>query len=219
MKLSEHTVKVLKNFSQINQGILVHPGKELKTISTAQNIMATANVEEDFPQKFGIYDLNELLSTLSLFKSPVLTYQYNYVEIKEENGSSKSRYFFADESILTYPKKNINFPGSDVEVSLKQEDLQQILKASGVMGLGDIVLTSTDYGVIMKATDSQNSSSNDFDMVIDDDYSGEEFEARIKAENLKMMPGNYKLEISLSGITRFTDNNQGLVYYVALEKD
>ena len=64
MKLSEQTVNILKNFSTINQNILVKEGSQLRTMSTMKNILAEAPVTEDFPQDFGIYDLNEFLGVL-----------------------------------------------------------------------------------------------------------------------------------------------------------
>ena len=39
MKLSDQTLEVLKNFSDINTNILVKPGSELSTISTMKNII------------------------------------------------------------------------------------------------------------------------------------------------------------------------------------
>ena len=61
MKLSEQTVNILKNFSDINQNILVKSGNQLQTMSTMKNILGTAEVSETFPRDFGIYDLNEFL--------------------------------------------------------------------------------------------------------------------------------------------------------------
>ena len=40
MNLSTDTIDVLKNFSNINQNILVKPGKTVQTISTMKNILA-----------------------------------------------------------------------------------------------------------------------------------------------------------------------------------
>ena len=60
MKLSENTVNILKNFSTINQNILVKSGSQLRTMSTMKNILGEASITEDFPKEFGIYDLNEL---------------------------------------------------------------------------------------------------------------------------------------------------------------
>ena len=54
MKLSEQTVNILKNFSTINQNILVKSGSQLQTMSTMKNILGTADVSEAFPRDFGI---------------------------------------------------------------------------------------------------------------------------------------------------------------------
>ena len=61
MKLSESTVNLLKNFSTINQSILIKEGTKLRTISVMKNILVEANVSEEFPRDFGIYDLTSSL--------------------------------------------------------------------------------------------------------------------------------------------------------------
>ena len=53
MKLSKHTIEVLKNFATINPNIVVNSGQQLKTIAEAKNILASAEITEDFPQEFG----------------------------------------------------------------------------------------------------------------------------------------------------------------------
>ena len=68
MKLSDKTVGILKNFSTINQNILIKEGSKLRTMSTMKNILAEADVSEAFPADFGIYDLNEFLGVLTLAK-------------------------------------------------------------------------------------------------------------------------------------------------------
>ena len=60
MKLSDKTIGILQNFSKINQNIMIKQGKKLKTISIMKNILAEADVTEDFDKDFGIYDLNEM---------------------------------------------------------------------------------------------------------------------------------------------------------------
>lgn len=62
MQVSNETIEVLKNFAGINPNIVISPGQKLKTISEAKNIMAEADITEDFPLEFGIYDLHEFLS-------------------------------------------------------------------------------------------------------------------------------------------------------------
>ena len=65
MKLSNETVDVLKNFSTINQNILVKEGTKLRTMSTMKNILGEAVIPESFIKEFGIYDLNEFLGVLT----------------------------------------------------------------------------------------------------------------------------------------------------------
>ena len=74
MKLSENTVSVLKNFSNINQNILVKEGATLHTMSTMKNIIGRASIDETFDREFGIYDLNEFLGVMSLSKNADLSF-------------------------------------------------------------------------------------------------------------------------------------------------
>ena len=69
MRLSTETTSVLKNFSTINQNLVVKAGSNISTMSAMKNIVAKAEVKEDFPSNFAIYDLNEFLSALSLFNN------------------------------------------------------------------------------------------------------------------------------------------------------
>ena len=83
MKLSEQTVNILKNFSTINQNILVKEGSQLRTMSTMKNILAEAPVIEDFPHDFGIYDLNEFLGVLTLVNDAELKFDNDsYIKLK-----------------------------------------------------------------------------------------------------------------------------------------
>ena len=46
MKLSNQTKEILKNYSQINQNILIKQGNQLKTVSAMKNIVASATVPD-----------------------------------------------------------------------------------------------------------------------------------------------------------------------------
>ena len=69
------THQILKNFATINSSIMINAGNVLKTISVGENSIAEFKCEESFPQTFGIYDLSEFLTGMSLFDSPVLEFQ------------------------------------------------------------------------------------------------------------------------------------------------
>ena len=78
MKISEHTTSVLKNFASINQNLVIKEGKTISTMSAMKNIVAKAEVDEDFPREIAIYDLNEFLAALSLFNNPVLDFSEGF---------------------------------------------------------------------------------------------------------------------------------------------
>ena len=104
MKLSDNTLNILKNFAGINNSILVKQGNKLRTISMAKNILAEADISEEFPRDFAIYDLNQFLNGLSLHQDPDLDFnQDTYLSIKE--GKRRVKYFFADPNVITSPSR------------------------------------------------------------------------------------------------------------------
>ena len=217
MKLSNDTRDILKNFSTINQNLLVKNGNVINTMSAMKNIVAKASIPDTFDNEFAIYDLNEFLSALSLFKEPTLDFDEKAVKLKEEGGGSSLNYFFSDPSIVTTPKTEIQMPSVDVEFTFTQDTFNQILKASAVLGVPDVVLKGTAGGDInLTVTDRKNETSNDFSIKVGDNASSD-FTYFFKVENLKLLSGNYKVEVSSKGISHFTNTNKPIEYFIALE--
>ena len=217
MKLSDKTLSVLKNFSAINQSILFKEGKSLRTISVMKNILAEAEVEEDFPKDFGIYDLNQFLQNIDLHQNPELAFKTDeYVVIKE--GKSRSKYFFADANVIvTPPEKSITLPSQDVCFVLSTEQLAKVLKAAAVLQLPDLSVVGEAGVVKLVARDKRNDTSNDFSVVVGE--SEEDFTFNFKVENMKILPGSYEVVISKQLLSRFQSKDHKLTYYIALEPD
>ena len=114
MNLCDNTLGILKNFAGINNSILVKQGNQLRTMSVAKNILAEAQIEEDFPREFAIYDLNQFLNGLSLHQDPELDFTENtYLNIRE--GKRRVKYFYADPNVIVSPpEKEITLPTEDV---------------------------------------------------------------------------------------------------------
>ena len=166
MNLSDSTLNLLKNFSTINQSILFKEGSSLRTISVMKNILAEAVIDEEIPQDFGIYDLNQFLNGLSLHQSPDLDFGNNgYVVIKE--GRSRSKYFFADpQVIVTPPDKDIALPSEDVCFELNTQQLDKLLKAAAVYQLPDLSAVGENGVVKLVVRDKKNDTSNDYAVVV-----------------------------------------------------
>ena len=217
MKLSETTVNLLKNFSSINQSILFKEGSKLRSISVMKNILVEANVTEDFPKDFGIYDLNQFLQGLSLHQSADLDFtNEQYVVIKE--GKMRSKYFFADPTVIVAPpEKDIALPTEDVCFVLTSQQLEKLKKAASVYQLPDISAIGENGVVKLVARDKKNDTSNDFSIVVGD--TEEEFVFNFKEENLKIVPGTYDVVVSSKLLSRFTNQNIDVTYFIALEPD
>ena len=217
MQLSNDTKDVLKNFSTINQNLLVKSGNAINTMSAMKNIVARATIPDTFNNEFAIYDLNEFLSALSLFKSPTLDFGEQSVKLKEEGGGSSVNYFFSDPSVVTSPKTEIQMPSVDVEFTFTQDTFNQILKASAVLGVPDVVLTGTTGGDInLTVTDRKNETSNDFSIKVGENSSSD-FTYFFKVENLKLLSGDYKVQVSEKGISHFANVTKPIEYFIALE--
>ena len=220
MKLSDNTVSVLKNYSTINQNLLISAGSTLTTMSAMKNIVAKADVEESFDKEVAIYDLNEFLASISLFTSPILDFKEGFVTIKEENSPKNSlKYFYSDPSVVTSPSKTITMTSKEVSVSLNGENVNKLKRAAGVIQAPDLVLEKKDADVFLTVKDKKNDTANTFSVDVDTITEGSNFKFYYKVENLKVMEGNYDVEISSKNISHLKSTNKDVEYWVALEPE
>ena len=217
MKLSDNTLSLLKNFSTINQSILFKQGSKLRTISVMKNILAEATVDEELPKDFGIYDLNQFLNGLGLHQSPELDFENDgHVVIKE--GKMRSKYFFADPNvIITPPDKEITLPTEDVSFELSTQQLDKLLKAAGIYQLPDLAVIGEAGVVKLLVRDKKNDTSNTFAVTVGE--TDKSFTFNFKIENIKILPGTYEVVVSQKLLSKFTNKDRDLRYYIALEPD
>ena len=218
MKLSKHTLNMLKNFSDINMSIEIKKGNVLRTVSVQKNILAQAELEDEFPKDFAIYELNRFLGAVSLFDDPELEFNAKSVNIGTTKHSAD--YVYCDPSmIVTPPENNINFPDPEVKFTLTQDSLSQVMRASNVLGTPEIAIEGGPHpndSIRIKALDVNNDSTDTFQVVLDE-KSGHTFRFVFKTENMKMVSGNYDVEISSKGISHFSLQGTKLQYWIATE--
>ena len=218
MKISDNTIGILRNFSDINANILFKPGKTLSTMSTMKNIMAQADVEEDFESEFGVYDLPEFLRAIDSFQQPVLKFNGTAnLKIQDEKSTLSARYAFADKSTLRYPSKQISMPDKTVTFSLKNSDYESVKKLYTNLSLPDIAFKGENGKIKLVALDKKNSNSNESSVVVGE--TDLEFTAYVKAENMKIIPGDYDVALSKAKIAHFINKKFKVQYWIALEAD
>ena len=217
MKLSDNTLTILKNFAGINNSILVKEGNRLRTISVAKNILAEADIKEEFPRDFAIYDLNQFLNGLSLHQDPDLDFnEASYLSIKE--GKRRVKYFFADPNVIVAPpEKEIQLPTEDICFQMDSVTLEKLVKAAAVYQLPDLSAIGENGVIKLVVRDKKNDTSNEYAIVVGE--TDQEFTFNFKVENIKIIPGAYDVVVSSKLLSQFTNTQHNLKYYIALEPD
>jgi hypothetical protein len=218
--ISQETLSILKNFSQLNSNLLVRPGSVINTVTGAKNVMAQATVQEDFPVEFGIWDLNKFLGTLSLFDSPTCEFGEKSVKISGEGGRAVT-YYYSEPSLLTTINKQVQMPETVIHLNLTQSVFADLQRAASVLQLPDLSFTSMQGDSIFAVVrDKKDPTSNDYSVAVGDVLGDTpNFEFNFKIDNLKLLPGDYDVEICESVVSSFTNTNTDVKYWIALETD
>tara|TARA_Y100001936_G_scaffold92057_1_gene90564 strand:+ start:422 stop:1099 length:678 start_codon:yes stop_codon:yes gene_type:complete len=219
MELCENTLNVLRNFSGINQNIMIRSGNNIKTMSETRNMIATADVSEQFAKDFGIYDLNEFIGVMGLVDTPNLKFEDDFVVVSDSSGRSKVKYFYAAEETLTTATKDVKMPEADCKFVLDNDTLNKLKKAASTLGHNEVSIQAKDGVLSLSVVENQNATSNAFSIDIDGDFKQDAvFNFIISISNLKILPGDYDVEISSKLITQFKNKEVPLTYWIALEK-
>ena len=216
MFLSPETVSILKNFSTINQSVLIKPGKRLRSMSVMKNVLSEADIVEEFDRQVAIYDLSQFLNCLSLIPGGELKLMDDYIKITD--GTNSIDYRYADPSVITAPpEKELKLPSEDVCVVLTEDQLDRAKKSAAVLQIPDVSLIGDGEKIYLTVRDKKNSGSNSYSIEVGEATTV--FQFNLKVENLRMVSSDYDVVISAKGMAKFTSHSRSLVYYVATEPD
>ena len=216
MKLSESTINVLKNFATINAGMQFKEGSVIRTISKGQNVLGKATVTETFEKDFVIYDLNRFLSLCGSLKDPEIVINSETNNLTVKSGTSKTTYGLADESMIVVPPaKELKIENSEVNFRLTKDDMNQVLKMSGILGLPNVAVIGDGTEISISALDVKNADTDTFSIKVGETTAN--FKLIFNTENLKMIPGNYDVAISSKGISHFKHATDSVEYWIATE--
>jgi hypothetical protein len=215
MKLSNETLTVLKNFSAINQGIQFKKGKKLTTVSSSKTVLAQANLKDEFPQEFCVYDLNEFLSVHSLYKDSEIDFTDSDIIFK--NGKRKGNYrMTASTMIVTPPEKEITLPSVDCEFTLSAEDYDSLMKAATTTSSPNIAVQSDGEVIELVTFDAANNAAHTNTIEVGTG-NGKTYKIVFKTDNIKLISGTYSVKISFKGIGHFQNTKDDIQYWIAFE--
>ena len=219
MELTENTLQILKNFSAINSNIVINEGYTLQTIAEAKNLLAKAEVVENFPKSFGIYDLSEFLSVLNLVDSPQLEFNEEYVSIADSSGRSKIKYRYADIDMLTTVTKDVKMPAHDISFTLDNTTLGRIKRAAAALGHNELVIEPDGDGLAsLTVTTVENKTANTYSISVPVETNESIYKLVFNISNIKVLAGDYVVEVSSKLISKFTNSANSMNYWIALEK-
>ena len=219
MKLSENTLSVLKNFSAINSGLVVQKGNVQKTISPEKSILVEAVLDDNMPDQFGIYDLNQFLGNITTLNNPDLTFTENSV-LMSDGEITFNYYSCSTNLIVSPPDKELKLKQTDVSFALTNAVLSKLLKLAAMNNLTHLSVVGKNGEIRLQTHEKANDTSNQASFKLND-YSGEDFIASFKVDNIKLIPGDYDVELQLGAFAKFTATS-GLLkdkikYFIALE--
>jgi len=222
MNISENTMQILKNYGTINPNFIARKGNTIMTVSEAKNILSSSNIEEQFEQDMGIYDLNEFLNVLSLVDQPKLDMEDKWCTVKDATGRSKVKYFFTDPEMLTTPTEKMienasNMTEYAISFTLDNETLSKVKRAASALGHSSMKIDWIDNSIQLTVFDTENPTSNTFTIEVPGQGT-EQGTWILNINNLKIVPGDYEVKVSNKNISNFIHKEKPIQYWIALEK-
>ena len=92
------------------------------------------------------------------------------------------------------------------------------MKASSVLGVPDMVLDVDGEGnMSLRVSDRKNDTSNSFSVALEGKSEVQDQKFYFKVENLKLLSGDYEVQVSHKGISNFKNLSKNVEYFIALE--
>lgn len=217
MKFSSDFVSTLKNFSGINSGLVLKPGKIQRTMTADKTVIASSEFADEIPVEFGIYDLSQFLGNISNLDDPDITFEGNSIIMKDK---FIRVVFFgtSPKNIIAPPDKDLVLKTVDVSFQLQKNILQKMLSLASLNDFSHISLEGKSGKLNLVALDKKNANANSATFEIGE-FKGKDFVASFKISNLLMQPDDYMVELMIGGFAKFVSTTKKMVYFVSIESE
>ncbi len=220
VKLSKESIEILKLFSSINGSMAFKAGNIQRTLSAGEGVFAEATLPEEFSIPFSIYELNKFLGVLNLPQMKDATLEFNddkKVVIKGQ-ANTKINYFFTNQSFVTAPEKAMKLPSVELDVTLSSETLDGFMRAASALGHTIMAFKVEAGQAYLTATNPElGDASNDYQVDLGEVVDAQDGIYRVKIANVKILPGNYRVNVCARGMIQFEAIDRQLKVYVGLE--
>jgi hypothetical protein len=210
----------MKNFTTVNNSILVNEPSVLKTISVAENIIGIYDIEETFPN-WQLYNSVTFMSMVSLFGLDAIDFDFQELCVVLKSPGARATIMYDSTELI--PKLGDLKPSSSYKkydkfnatFSLSSNKIGQIQKAANILGLPDMKIRMKDGKGLITINDDENPDSNLLKMAI----SGEgDCGITMMVKNLQIFAGDYNVSVSSDVLSKFHHDKMPLFYVVAAKK-
>lgn len=220
MKLTSETMAILQSYTNINPSILIQEGSVLRTIDAGSTIVSSAQISEEFPMEFAIYDLPNFLQVVKMFDGAELDFGEDaggHCMIRYKDSTTVARFMYASPEAVDSTDKDLVMPTTEINFNLSKEDLVRISKAASTMALNHVLITPAGEAdkVTITVCDIDNPTSNTFKIDVDAEVEIDGFEVVIDFSKFaSIMENDYSVGISSKEISHFY--NDKIQYWIAL---
>lgn len=199
MKLTKETLNILKNFSTLNNGIILKEGNILITKNITNVVYAEATLNQTIEQEIGIYDLNAFLGNMNLVGDDAdISVDERTGDIRISNDRVKINYPSSSSAAIVSPKGRVNAPASDVDYIVSNDDLKQIMKMSRHLQVSRLEFFPCDGRLMIRGWQEVD-KEHPVEMFCLDmgEYTGTyDFHFFIRVDNMKLIDGDYKISFT-----------------------
>jgi len=200
--LTDTTLKILKNFSDIAESASLVEGTVQRTTHPAKSLLAIAKLDTAWPRETPIYQLREFLSNVSAYDKPALTFEDTQFVIRGANSPSHVEYPYSDPSVvLAPPAKEFVTANPKAKFTLPEDAVKEIKKFSSINNLPTIAFEIGEESIVVKPHDEKNSASRVYSYPVQSKnvttLSGDVFSALIRRELFDLiLDGTYEVSVS-----------------------
>lgn len=228
--MSEYVVtdsmsKILKNFAEVSDSVLLRKGTTQKTVTAAKSVLAIAELPTPWPQDTAVYQLRELLSNLSAYDKPTLTFTEKQFVIKGANSPSHVEYPYSDPSVINAPpEKTFSLDNPCAVFTLSSAAVAEIKKMAAINNLPTISINGDPDAqtLTVRPYDDKNPASRSYSYPVHSDpkniatlTGGEAFSVLFKAEHFGLlMDGGYTFSVGEWAYVFAKHQTEPVSYYI-----
>lgn len=222
-KYTEEEMQVLKSFASINDNMIIYPDKFV-SIGTEQSLVGIYRFEKPYDyEAFGIFDLNQFLSLIGLFKGYQLSLSKDNKSVKVISDTKEVKYNLTPNEMIKQKDtdklvKNFKALDKQLDFILTSEELSTLKKINSVLKPERIYLESVEESDLVKltATDRLQESTNPYITSIKNPKVNGLYKTVMyfNMQEMKLLEGEYHVQVSTKGISRWINQPFGVVYYI-----